>query len=122
MTARADIRRCRVCGCTDTDCRCCIQRTGRPCSWVADDLCSACRAGWNTIIRVSRSGSGSTARVKVGPRTYTASCTASHLVACERAAAKAAAAVGASAWRVPHYQVLSIKAGRAPLFLEFNTP
>jgi hypothetical protein len=35
-------RACRVCGCTDEDCRGCIERTGLPCSWVEDDLCSAC--------------------------------------------------------------------------------
>jgi len=34
--------RCRVCGCTDNDCRLCIARTGSPCSWVESDLCSAC--------------------------------------------------------------------------------
>lgn len=36
------VRRCRVCGCTDDDCRQCIAVTGRPCHWVAPDLCSAC--------------------------------------------------------------------------------
>lgn len=36
-------RKCRVCGCTDDDCRQCIERTGKPCSWVEPDLCSACR-------------------------------------------------------------------------------
>ncbi len=36
------IRSCRVCGCTDDDCRQCIARTGRPCHWVEPDLCSAC--------------------------------------------------------------------------------
>jgi hypothetical protein len=35
-------RSCRECGCTDNDCRGCIERTGRPCYWVKDDLCSAC--------------------------------------------------------------------------------
>lgn len=35
-------RRCRRCGCTDDDCRQCIARTGEPCSWVEDELCSAC--------------------------------------------------------------------------------
>jgi hypothetical protein len=35
-------RACRVCGCTDTDCRGCIERTGEPCYWVGRDLCSAC--------------------------------------------------------------------------------
>lgn len=39
---RAPVRRCRVCGCTDYDCRQCIERTGRPCYWVEDGLCSAC--------------------------------------------------------------------------------
>lgn len=37
------IRTCRVCGCTDDDCRQCIEKTGAPCYWVEDDLCSACR-------------------------------------------------------------------------------
>jgi hypothetical protein len=39
------VRRCRVCGCTDRDCRRCIARTGRPCYWVEADLCSACAPG-----------------------------------------------------------------------------
>lgn len=39
---KADNRRCRVCGCTDKDCRQCIKKTGSPCTWVEDDLCSAC--------------------------------------------------------------------------------
>jgi hypothetical protein len=36
-------RVCRVCGCTDLDCRGCIERTGEPCYWVEPDLCSACK-------------------------------------------------------------------------------
>src|SRR6186713_436062 len=40
----AEPRKCRVCGCTDDDCRQCIEATGSPCSWVEDDLCSACQA------------------------------------------------------------------------------
>jgi hypothetical protein len=36
------VRRCRVCGCTDADCEGCIERTGDACTWVEDDLCSAC--------------------------------------------------------------------------------
>jgi hypothetical protein len=35
-------RTCRTCGCTDLDCSQCITKTGRPCSWVEVDLCSAC--------------------------------------------------------------------------------
>lgn len=35
-------RRCRVCGCTDEDCTLCAARTGRPCTWIASTLCSAC--------------------------------------------------------------------------------
>lgn len=38
-------RACRVCGCTDSDCSGCIERTGRRCHWVAWDLCSACHGG-----------------------------------------------------------------------------
>ena len=36
---------CRECGCTDVDCRQCIERTGVPCSWVPGEgrtLCTAC--------------------------------------------------------------------------------
>lgn len=35
-------QKCRICGCTDDDCRQCIERTGKPCYWVEGDLCSAC--------------------------------------------------------------------------------
>src|ERR671913_460555 len=34
--------KCRVCGCTDADCSGCVAKTGLPCSWVENDLCSAC--------------------------------------------------------------------------------
>lgn len=37
-----DERACRMCGCTDDDCSGCIERTGRPCSWADEDLCTAC--------------------------------------------------------------------------------
>ncbi len=33
---------CRSCGCTDDDCTGCYLRTGAPCHWVEQDLCSAC--------------------------------------------------------------------------------
>ena len=36
-------RRCRVCGCTDADCRRCVTDQGHPCHWVEPDLCSRCR-------------------------------------------------------------------------------
>lgn len=38
------VRRCRKCGCTDDDCSQCIQKTGHPCHWVEEDLCSACES------------------------------------------------------------------------------
>lgn len=37
-------RKCKVCGCTEDDCRQCIEKTGSPCVWVEADLCSACSA------------------------------------------------------------------------------
>ena len=40
--ALSDGGKCRKCGCTDEDCSGCIERTGEPCYWVEDDLCSAC--------------------------------------------------------------------------------
>lgn len=35
---------CRVCGCTEQDCRGCVERTGDPCEWTSPkkDLCTAC--------------------------------------------------------------------------------
>jgi len=33
---------CAACGCTEEDCAACIARTGKPCTWAADGLCSAC--------------------------------------------------------------------------------
>ena len=36
-------RKCRICGCTDGDCRQCVEKTGMPCHWVEEDLCSACK-------------------------------------------------------------------------------
>ena len=34
--------RCRACGCHDMDCWQCIEKTGAPCHWEEEDLCSAC--------------------------------------------------------------------------------
>lgn len=42
--AALDTGVCRVCGCTNDDCRQCIAKTGEPCYWVEADLCSACAA------------------------------------------------------------------------------
>jgi len=35
-------RICKKCGCTDDNCSQCIEKTGHPCYWVTEDLCSAC--------------------------------------------------------------------------------
>lgn len=34
--------KCVACGCTDQDCRGCVERTGEPCSWAEPGICSAC--------------------------------------------------------------------------------
>jgi len=36
-----DVQSCRICGCTDTN-PCIDKKTGEPCHWVEDDLCSSC--------------------------------------------------------------------------------
>ncbi len=36
-------RTCRECGCTEADCRQCIEATGHPCHWVEPNLCSRCK-------------------------------------------------------------------------------
>lgn len=33
---------CVFCGCTQTDCSECIERTGEPCHWISEGICSAC--------------------------------------------------------------------------------
>jgi hypothetical protein len=35
-------QRCRICGCSDYDCRQCIEESGVPCSWYEPDLCTNC--------------------------------------------------------------------------------
>lgn len=40
---KAQVRACRVCGCTDDDCSQCVEAQGHPCHWVAADLCSRCQ-------------------------------------------------------------------------------
>jgi hypothetical protein len=42
------LQQCRVCGCTDNDCRQCIEKTGEPCHWVEPNLCSACLSHLST--------------------------------------------------------------------------
>jgi len=52
-------RKCRVCGCTDDDCRQCIEKTGKPCSWVEEDLCSACKTTVVSFVSI-KGGTGKT--------------------------------------------------------------
>ena len=42
LLAMTNYQICRVCSCTEEDCSGCIERTGVPCFWVEEDLCSAC--------------------------------------------------------------------------------
>ncbi len=42
-------QKCRVCGCTDDDCRQCIEAQGKPCHWVEEDLCSRCKTASDLI-------------------------------------------------------------------------
>lgn len=51
--AADDSAKCRVCGCTDDDCRQCIEKSGEPCYWVEPDLCSACVASAPSAVQSS---------------------------------------------------------------------
>lgn len=33
---------CKYCGCTDDNCSQCIEKTGEPCYWLEENVCSAC--------------------------------------------------------------------------------
>ncbi len=77
-------RKCRVCGCTDRDCRQCIKKTGSACHWVEEDLCSACapmkvickRCGSTfNLIRVAGENGGTTLAREDDPRVCPAYCT-----------------------------------------------
>jgi chromosome partitioning protein len=52
-------KKCRVCGCTEGGCRQCVEKTGIPCHWVENDLCSACKT---TVISFTsiKGGTGKT--------------------------------------------------------------
>jgi chromosome partitioning protein len=52
-------RKCRVCGCTEGDCRKCIEKTGKPCYWVEEDLCSACKTTVVSFVSI-KGGTGKT--------------------------------------------------------------
>jgi len=47
-----DLQRCRICGCTEENCQDCIDRTGNPCHWSEEDLCSAC-AGFPEAVQAA---------------------------------------------------------------------
>lgn len=47
------IQRCKVCGCTDEDCWQCIEKTGQPCHWIGENLCSACAGDTSFDITLS---------------------------------------------------------------------
>lgn len=52
-------RKCRVCGCTEGDCRQCVEKTGTPCHWVENDLCSACKTTVISFVSI-KGGTGKT--------------------------------------------------------------
>jgi hypothetical protein len=33
---------CKYCGCEDHDCRNCVEKTGAPCFWYDENVCSTC--------------------------------------------------------------------------------
>lgn len=111
-------RRCRVCGCTDADCRECIRKTGRPCSWVDADLCSACAPESAWLVRVKR-GNTSHATCRIGLQTFRASSTSDEMTAVRRVAEKVALALRAESAVVERYTIVSRSAGRGSIKLTF---
>ena len=130
LSIRADIkvvfadgaRVCRACGCTDQDCRACIQRTGKPCHWVEAELCSVCaERGYRYEIRVRYGGNTNVASARIGGRTLRASSTASGRQACLDLAQKAAASVRADSAKVERFRAFSPRADSAVLYMTFKT-
>ena len=52
-------RKCRICGCAEGGCRRCAEEAGRPCRWIEEDLCSACKTKIVSFIS-SKGGVGKT--------------------------------------------------------------
>lgn len=50
-TKRMNAQVCIGCGCTDWNCTRCIEKTGEPCHWAEQDLCSACAESSTKIIK-----------------------------------------------------------------------
>lgn len=48
------LRKCRICKCNEFNCGQCIEKTGKACHWVEDDLCSACAPEKEIIVTDSR--------------------------------------------------------------------
>lgn len=55
-------RTCRICGCTDGNCRQFVEKTGHPCHWVEPDLCSACKTTVVSFVSI-KGGTGKTSIV-----------------------------------------------------------
>jgi len=36
------MKKCKICECTDDNCTSCVEKTGIPCYWFSDNICSAC--------------------------------------------------------------------------------
>jgi len=47
-------RICYNCGCTESNCEACIKRTGQPCFWLDQNLCSACADSEHNHIRAPK--------------------------------------------------------------------
>jgi chromosome partitioning protein len=52
-------RKCRVCGCTADNRSQCVEKTGKPCHWVEEDLCSACKTTVVSFLSI-KGGTGKT--------------------------------------------------------------
>ncbi len=67
------VRACRVCGCTDADCRGCTERLGEPCQWVDGTngtVCTACEPLLKTPVTIiARRGADEAAFHRLGVRT-----------------------------------------------------
>ncbi|WP_395736317.1 hypothetical protein [Prosthecobacter sp.] len=93
---------CRLCGCTETDCRGCIARTGKACHWVEPDLCSACQGAVLILVDVRNHGDAYRAvgrRTAKGTIEARCSCTGGSLHAAYNCAQKLLG------WQVPKIEL-----------------
>lgn len=103
---------CRVCGCTDADCRQCVESSGHPCTWTDDEhtLCSRCAAEQHQGVTWSTKSNDIAGVAEIAE--YLGVCRVTVRRMAQRGEFRGAARMGRD-WRVPAASVAAYLKARA---------